>query len=175
MKRAVILSSLVGLWFASGLRAEDEKVAAGNLNFTLPSAAWKSVPTSSPMRAATLNITVEGADKPLEAIFYYFGAGQGGDTDANVNRWLGQFEGTPVSKRDELQAGDQKVTIVTATGTYLDGAMFGPKTPKADYSLLGAIIPGPEAPVFIKITGPKDAITKITDDFKKLAASPFAK
>lgn len=174
MKRFLLIPVLAAAVLAVTLRAEEgEKVTAGNLTFALPSPAWKAVPTSSPMRAAVLNVTVEGAEKPLEAVFYYFGAGQGGDTEANVTRWLGQFEGTPVSKRDELPAGDKKVTIVTATGTYMDGAMFGPKTPKADYTLLGAIVPGPESPVFIKLTGPKAAIDKITEDFKKLAASPF--
>ncbi len=172
MKR--LLTALALLTVTAGLRADDAQVSAGNLNFALPSAAWKSVPTSSPMRAATLQISAEGADKPLEAIFYYFGAGQGGDTQANVARWLGQFESPPVSKTEEIDAGGKKVTLVTATGTYLDGAMFGPKTAKADYTLLGAIIPGPEAPVFIKLTGPKDAIAKITEDFKKLSVSPFA-
>ena len=172
MKR--LLSALALLTVTAGLRADDAQVSAGNLNFALPSAAWKSVPTSSPMRAATLQISAEGTDKPLEAIFYYFGAGQGGDTQANVARWLGQFESPPVSKTEEIDAGGKKVTLVTATGTYLDGAMFGPKTAKADYTLLGAIIPGPEAPVFIKLTGPKDAIAKVTEDFKKLSVSPFA-
>lgn len=172
MKR--LLTALALLTVTAGLRADDAQVSAGNLNFALPSAAWKSVPTSSPMRAATLQISAEGADKPLEAIFYYFGAGQGGDTQANVARWLGQFESPPVSKTEEIDAGGKKVTLVTATGTYLDGAMFGPKTAKADYTLLGAIIPGPEAPVFIKLTGPKDAIAKVTEDFKKLSVSPFA-
>lgn len=172
MKR--LLTTLALLTIAtSGLRAEEGKVSAGNLNFTLPSNLWTSVPTSSPMRAATLQITIEGTDKPLEAVFYYFGSGQGGDTKANIDRWLGQFESPPTSKTEELDANGTKVSLVTATGTYMDGAMFGPKTAKADYTLLGAIIPGPDAPVFIKLTGPKDAVAKITEDFKKLAISPF--
>ena len=170
-----LLATLALLALAStGLRAEEGKVSAGNLNFTLPATGWTSVPTSSPMRAATLQITVEGAEKPLEAIFYYFGAGQGGDTQANIDRWLGQFESPPVSKTEDLDANGTKISFVTATGTYMDGAMFGPKTAKADHTLLGAIIPGPDAPVFIKLTGPKDAVAKITEDFKKLSASPFA-
>jgi hypothetical protein len=155
--------------------AEDKKVNAGGLDFNLPSSAWTSVPTSSPMRAATLQVKAEGADKPLEAIFYYFGPGQGGDVDANIQRWLGQFEGEPVSKREDLEAGGRKIALVTATGTYMDGAMFGPKTPKADYMLLGAIVPGPDAPIFIKLTGPKAAVDKITAEFKALAASAPAK
>lgn len=173
MKR--ILTAIALLSTASLLQAEEGIVSAGSLNFALPGATWTSVPSSSPMRAAVVQIAVEGAEKPLEAVFYYFGAGQGGDTQANIDRWLGQFESPPTSKTEELDANGTKVSLVTATGTYMDGAMFGPKTAKADYTLLGAIIPGPDAPVFIKLTGPKDAVAKITEDFKKLATSPFQK
>jgi hypothetical protein len=51
--------------------------------------------------------------------------------------------------------------------------MFGPKTPKENYTLLGAIVPGTDAPVFIKLTGPKDAVAKIGDAFKAMIKSPF--
>jgi hypothetical protein len=170
----LLLSALLLTSSFLGLRAEEGKVSAGNLEFALPAAAWKSVPSSSPMRAATLQIAVEGAEKPLEVVFFYFGGGQGGDTSANIARWLGQFESPPVSKTDELEVGGKKVTLVTATGTYMDGPMMGAKTPKADYTLLGAIVPGPDANIFVKLTGPKDAIAKVSADFKKMITSPFA-
>ncbi len=173
MKRFLLLPLLLLASLTTSLRAEEGKLSVAELSFTYPT-TWKSVPPSSPMRAGTLQITVEGQEKPLEAVFFYFGAGQGGDPTANVKRWLGQFEGTPESKTEELTAGDKKVTLVTATGTYMDGAMFGPKTPKENYSLLGAIVPGAEAPVFIKLTGPKEVLAKLTEDFKKTAVSPFA-
>jgi hypothetical protein len=150
------------------------EIANAGLTFTFE-APWKAVESSSPMRAGTLQVAVEGVEKPLEAVFYYFGAGQGGDVDANVNRWYSQFEGEPEKSREELKAGDKTVTIVKAYGTYLDGPPFGAKTPKAGYALLGAIVPAAEANVFIKLTGPKDAVTKLLENFKKLSSSPFSK
>ncbi len=170
MKRLLSLLAVVAL--SAPALAEDGKLAVAGLNFAFPG-AWTSMPPSSPMRAGTLQIPAEGAEKPLEAVFYYFGGGQGGDTKANIDRWLGQFASPPESKTEELDANGTKVTVVTATGTYNDGAMFGPKTPKDNYTLLGAIVPGSDAPVFIKLTGPKDAVAKIADAFKSLAKSPF--
>ena len=172
MKHMILLLALFA-GHAQTSSAEEKKVSAVGLDFVLPSAAWDSVPTSGPMRAATLKISVEGAEQPLEAVFYYFGAGQGGDVEANVQRWFGQFEGKPETKREDIEAGGKKVTLVTATGTYMDGAMFGPKTPKPDSMLLGSIIPGPDAPVFIKLTGPKAAVAKVADEFRALSVSPF--
>lgn len=170
MKRLLSLLALAAL--STSAVAEDGKLAVAGLNFAYP-ATWTSVAPSSPMRAGTLQIPVEGAEKPLEAVFYHFGAGQGGDTKANVDRWLGQFASPPESKTEELDVNGTKVTIVTATGTYNDGPMMGPKTPKDNYTLLGAIVPSADAPVFIKLTGPKDAVGKINDAFKALIKSPF--
>lgn len=93
-------------------------------------------------RAGTLAAKVEGVEKPVEAVFYHFpGPGGGGGVEANVQRWLGQFQGTPESKREEIDAGGKKITLVTATGTYNDGPPMGAKTPKADYTLVAAIVP----------------------------------
>ena len=151
----------------------DDTLKVADLTFKTPS-PWKVVPTSSPMRAGTVQFTLEGAEKPLEAIFYYFGAGQGGDTEANIARWLGQFEGEPLSKREEITAGGKKIALVMADGTYLDGPPFGgTKTPRPDYTLLGAIVPAGDANVFIKMTGPKAEVAKALDAFKALASSPF--
>ena len=174
MKR-LLLASLFCTSALVNASGEEAKVSAGSLEFQLPSASWKSIPSSSPMRAATLQIAVDGAEKPLEAVFFYFGGGQGGDIAANVQRWLGQFQSPPESKTEEIDAGGKKVTLVTATGTFMDGPMMGAKTPKDNYTLLGAIVPGPEANVFIKLTGPKAAVEKISTDFRKLVTSPFTK
>jgi hypothetical protein len=170
MKTLLTLLTIAAL--STALQAEEGKLAVAGLNFAYPT-AWTSVPPTSTMRAGTLQIAVEGAEKPMEAVFYYFGAGQGGDTKANVDRWLGQFASPPESKTEDIDVNGTKVTLVTAHGTYNDGAMFGPKTPKENYTLLGAIVPGTDAPVFIKLTGPKDAVAKVTAEFTALIKSPF--
>jgi hypothetical protein len=125
------------------------------------------------MRAGTLSIPVAGLEKPLEAVFFYFGPGQGGDAEANVARWFKQFEGEPVTQREEVAAGGQKVILVKAVGTYLDGMPMGPKTPRANHTLLGAIVPGPDAQVFIRLTGPQAAVADLEKAFRQLALSPF--
>lgn len=172
MKR-LLLPALALLSLTSSLRAEDGKVTVSGINISYPT-TWKFAEPTNNMRAGSLMIPVEGVDKPLEAVIFYFGAGQGGDAQANISRWLGQFESKPESKTEEIVVGGKTVTLVTATGTYMDGPMFAAKTPKADYTLLGAIIPGNDAPVFIKLAGPKAAIATLTEEFKKVITSPFA-
>lgn len=159
---------------AAVLAADTTALEAAGLTFKYP-AAWTKSATTSMMRVATLEAKVEGAEKPLEVAFFSFGAA--GGVKANVDRWLGQFAPEPKveSKVEELDAGDVKVTLVTATGTYNDGPPMGAKTPKAGHTMLGAIIPAGENNVFIKLTGPKEQVATLAEVFKQLALSPFAK
>lgn len=147
----------------------------GGLVFTDTGGKWEKK-EPRPMRPAILAYAKADKETPLEASFYFFGAGQGGDAAANVARWKKQFEGEPKGGEEEIAVGtSEKLVILHLTGTYLDGPPMGAKTPKAGYAMLGAIIPGKEAPVFIKMTGPEAAVAKAKDDFKVLAASAFAK
>lgn len=153
--------------------AADEKLTVGQFDFKV-SPAWKKAENTGMMTKAVLAWPVEGGT-PIEAKFYDFGGPSGG-VEANIKRWISQFEGTPEVKQEELTFGSSKVILLTASGTYLDGApMSANKTPRPDFMLCGAILAGDQSNVFIKMTGPKASMTKAADDFKKLATSPFAK
>lgn len=160
---------------ASAVQAEDSKLDVAGLSFKF-AAPWASVESAGMFRAGTLAVKVEGVEKPVEAVFYSFpGPGGGGGVEANVQRWLGQFATKPESKTEEIDAGGKKITLVTASGTYNDGPPMGAKTPKENYTLIGAIVPTADSNVFIKLTGPKDAIAKVAESFRKIVVSPFAK
>ena len=174
MKASSILTlAIVGL-FSLSIRAEDApKLTVGEFTFALAK-PWTQGQNTGMMTKAILNYPVEGG-APLEAKFYDFGS-QSGGVDANVNRWISQFDGKPEVKKEEIELGGTKVVLVTATGTYLDGGPMSPtKTPRPDYALLGAIVVGKDSSVFIKLTGPKAATTAAQASFKALATSPFAK
>jgi hypothetical protein len=175
MKRRLFTTLALLTLAAAPLLAQDAAILeAGGLKFKY-SAPWMLSDTPGMMRVATLLAKVEGAEKAIEAAYYVFPGG-GGGVDANVQRWLGQFATKPESKTEEIPAGDQKVTLVTATGTFNDGPPMGAKTPKENYTLLGAIVPTADGNnVFIKVTGPKDAVATLTEGFRKMITSPFAK
>ncbi len=169
--KALLIASFLGL-AALTARAEDAKLTVGAYTFVLP-APWKEIPNTGMMTKAILNYQVEGGAL-LEAKFYDFGGPSGG-VEANIKRWIGQFEGTPEVKREDLEVNGTKVALLTATGTFLDGPpMSAQKTPRPGYTMLGAVLEGSSA-CFIKLTGPKDDVAKMQEAFKKLALSPFAK
>ncbi len=165
-----------GLFVAGllALRAADGPATfkVSELTFSRPE-KWEWVPTQSSMRKAQLRVPNTAGD-PGEIIFYYFGAGGAGATQANVERWFRQFEGgreASHGRTEEGKAGGDKVTYVHAEGTYLSGMPGGPQTPKAGYALLGAIIEDAGGSVFVRFTGPKDVVQGATDEFKKMIGS----
>ena len=151
---------------------------AGGLTWTSPS-GWETQGTR-PMRVATYRIApAKGDAEAAELAIFYFGAGQGGAVDANVKRWLGQFQktdGTPISEKDARSKKETlnglAVTTLDVKGTYTGGGpMMGPSTPKPGYRLLGAIVEGTEGPLFFKLTGPERTVAGAEENFRKLLES----
>ena len=152
-------------------RAADAPASfkVSELSFARP-ANWEWVPSRSEMRKAQLKVPNK-AGEAGEVVFFHFGPSNGGGTEANVKRWFGQFEGTQEQikgRKEEAKAGNNKVTYVSAEGTYKSGMPGGPQTPKPGFALLGAIIEDSAGSVFVRLTGPKALVDSATADFKKM-------
>ena len=137
--------------------------------------AWQAAPVSSSMRLATYRApAVQGDAEAPEIAVFYFGAGQGGSVDANVQRWLSQVTPEKGSKREPTRSEKVhgiSVTRMAAEGTYASGMPGGPTTPKSGWALVGAIAEGPEGAVFFKLTGPKKSVEKARAGFDALVSS----
>jgi hypothetical protein len=190
MTRHLLTAALL-LTAAPGLIADEAKPAAPAADakaapikageYTFHAAAPWAVRAEPKMMSAG-GATIAGKDgKPgVEADFYHFGAGGGGGDEANIARWVNQFQpgedGKPIEpKREDLTFGDKKVILVQLKGTFLaGGAMAQKKTPMPGYAMMGAIIPGEGGSVYLKVTGPEAAVTAAAEDVKKLIGSAFA-
>jgi hypothetical protein len=145
---------------------------AAGVTWTAP-APWKEQ-APRPMRAATYTVPAAPGDaEPGECGVYYFGKGQGGDAEANITRWVGQFEGGPKPVRSTKSVSGMTIQIVEISGTYLapSGPMMQSQGKKTGYSLLGAIVPAPEGSIFFKLTGPAKTVAAARADFDALLAS----
>jgi hypothetical protein len=176
-----LLSAALLLALPSALRAEDGSLKVSEFTFTYAK-PWLRQQAASSMRAGQFlyEQKAEGLED-VELVVFFFGAGGGGGIQANIDRWLGQFEGTPESKTEERELGDKKVVFLTANGTFLEspagaGPFSGaPKTAKPDYTMLAAILPSEQGDVFIKVTGPAKSVEAMREAFDAFVASPFAK
>ena len=156
--------------------AEPLEFAVGAFKFERPS-GWNWIVPSSAMRKAQLQIGGEGND-PAEVTFFHFGSGQGGGIQANVDRWVGQFQDGEHSNFEKTFGGT-RVVFVTAEGTFFSGMPGGALTPKPNYGLRGAILEHPEkGDVFVKMTGPKSLVASVAAQFDAMiqaAAESFRK
>lgn len=129
------------------------------------------------MRAATYPVApVPGDREGAECAVYFFGLGQGGSIQANIDRWEGQFKapgGKPArAKIAKINIHGLPVTTIDVSGEY--SGMGGPAAPPVlvvDYRLLGAIIEGPGGNVFIKFTGPAKTMATNQPKFQQLLDS----
>ena len=115
---------------------------------------WESMPNPSSMRLATYRVPRAAGDAADADVSV---SQAGGAVDANINRWIGQFEGEAAknAKRTTRKVAGLDVTIVEIEGTYLGGMGMGKNDgPAKDWAMLGAIVATPGMPHFFKITGP---------------------
>jgi len=104
---------------------------------------------------------------------FYFGPDQGGDINANIERWQSQFENPTPTQRSSKNMHGMDVTLVQIAGTYLApaGMMMAPTGKKENFRLLGAIVPAPQGLVFFKLTGPAKTVGEAESEFNALVES----
>src|SRR5438309_11885455 len=99
---ATLLSELIPL----GAADAPATFKVSEFTFSRP-ANWEWVESASPMRKAELKVVDEKTKAKAEIVFYHFGPGNAGGTQANIDRWFGQF----VEARDKINAKTEDVTV----------------------------------------------------------------
>ncbi|HZS08344.1 MAG TPA: hypothetical protein VFD58_26155 [Blastocatellia bacterium] len=155
--------------------------SAGGVKWNPPS-RWK-VRAGDGMRLVTYLVPAAGGDSDdAECPVFFFGSGDGGGVQQNIDRWIGQLkqpDGSPsaqAAKQKTETINGFKVTMVDVTGTFSGGQMTAGKGEKSGYRLLGAIVEGPQSPVYFKLIGPAKTVASAQNEFqallKSLAAAP---
>jgi hypothetical protein len=135
--------------------------------------AFQRVPKESPMRKATYLVPrAKGDSQDGELVVFYFGPDQGGSVDANISRWIGQFQGaSDIHRADRSANGLLQHTVEVEKGTFSSQMPGDPSAPKSDYALLGAIVEAPSGSYFFKLTGPRATVKASRDAFYELLDS----
>ncbi len=90
----------------------------------------------------------------------------GGDVEANIQRWKGQFSGgkEEEQKTEEMKLGQWQVHVVDVTGSYGERTGGGPFAPgrvvqRQGYAMTGAILVHPAGrKYFVKMIGPAEVV-----------------
>ena len=179
--------TMVGLIsFSSLLMADDGakkpallELADGKLTLAIPEKWERKPPASRIVDHEFAAPAVEG--DPADARITVMGAG--GGIQANIDRWVGQFEQPDGSdskaktKTEKKRVADTDVYIVSITGNYKDRPGGGPftQTPvvlRKDYRMLSAIVATErQGHYFIKMYGPRKTVDAQEEAFAEMVAS----
>jgi hypothetical protein len=120
------------------------------------------------MRIATYLVPGPAGSEPAELSV----SRAGGTPEANIQRWIGQFDGSAVHTRQEKTVAGLKVTTVSITGNFLGGGMMpgAPSAPHDSWGLLGAIVETAGSSYFFKLTGPAATIGSARAPFDSMIA-----
>jgi hypothetical protein len=148
----------------------DEPTAATFVGLRAPKpATWISQPRTSRMRAAQFLVPGSESSDAAHVIVFYFGEGQGGDVQSNIDRWTAQFRSEdgqlvePVVS--QLEADGMPVTMVELAGAWQD---MGAASHKPGVLFLAAIVESPSGNVFIRFVGPADVVNRDRAAFMEL-------
>ncbi len=151
--------------------APAEKVALGTSLSMTPPAEWESVPPKSGMVQSEFRAP---KDKKEDTARVTVMSASGG-IDANIDRWIGQFDGAKKeeAKIEKMDVAGATVHMVDIAGTFKDSMGGGPFAPgpmkkRENYRMIGAIVETKnDGLIFIKMTGPKTTVEALADGFKK--------
>jgi hypothetical protein len=148
-----------------GLGAAAEEPPA--LAWSIPK-SWKLLPNSNTMRLFTYRIpAAQGAPDAAELSIVR----AGGSADANLQRWVEQFEGAVPGKRERLTVNGFEVHTLAVSGTFTAGAMGGAAAARAGWALKGAVVDTAAGAYFFKLTGPEASVRMALTDFDLLIKS----
>jgi hypothetical protein len=175
----VALTIGIALMVSGCKQSEKQSAALGDTKGAVAGIQWRvpkvwTVGPERPMRVASYAIPAASGDaEGGECAVFHFEGGQGGPLDANIERWAGQFEGSPQPTRSSKEVNGLKVELVQIEGTYLSpgGPMMQSTGKKENYRLYGAIVEAPQGLVFFKLTGPKKTVEAADVDFNALIGS----
>jgi hypothetical protein len=158
--------------YAVSKSSDDQAFAeCGGIRFAKP-ATWNWVRPTVQFR--TLQYAVPGTDGvgDAELIFSFFRNQDGGPTDANLDRWAGQFrsvDGTPPREaRSMREVNDTTVWFIELEGAY---AGMGAAAPRSGTAQLGVIIEAPDRRVFVRLLGPAKTVLENKAVFESMINS----
>lgn len=150
------------------------KVASSSINpggefrTTVP-AGWNAEKPSSDMRVAQYKLPkAEGDKEDALLVVYYFGEGQGGSAQANIDRWINQIKqpdggsSQEKAKTETLKVNGLEVNTVDVAGYYSGGMSpdSAPADSKSIYRLRAAVVETPKGSYFVKLTGPEKTVSR---------------
>ncbi len=134
---------------------------------------WAYSEPSSQMRIAEFALPGAEGSEDAELVVFYMGEGGAGGVQANLQRWIGQFESDEEPEVAEGAVAGMAVTTVDVSGRYV-----APVTPGAaemhdepNYRMIASIIETPRGPFYFRMLGDAETLAAHADDAEAMLAT----
>lgn len=163
----------------SSSSSPSSQTASGEVSYKVPE-GWTPEKPTSEMRLAQYKLPKAAGDgEDALLIVFYFGPGQGGTPQANIDRWVNQVkqpdgsESKDKARTETLTVNGLQVSTVDVLGNYSGGMSqdSAPKDSNAIYRLRGAVIETPKGSYFVKLTGPEKTVNRWDQAFNDFIKS----
>ena len=163
------ITAILGAAFARDAGAQAASVTLLDYRTTVPS-GWIARAPSSSSRLAQFVLSGSDSANNAEVVVFFFGKTQGGNVEANLARWRGQFstpDGSPVPERvTRDSSGAFPITIAEFRGTYRRGIGAGAAdSVRTGQALVAAIAETPRGTLFIQLFGAAARVAGERDAF----------
>lgn len=175
-------TSSTGKYFSADgvtVTLSDSTYTVAHVSFN-PPAEWRDEGTTLMRKAQFAIDAIEGEADSATMVVFYFGPSEGGATQANITRWIGQMSqpdgSSSADKALQVQTelGGMKAHVVEVTGTYTAGGMGMSMTVSGEnYLMVAVVLEGPEGSLFFKLTGPEKTATKMAGEFAVMMEKLF--
>ncbi len=152
------------------------RLSDGRIRLTAPS-SWQARRPQTRIVEYEFHAPAAGENQPGARITIM---GAGGGVEANIARWIDQFDqpdGSPTKEKTKVekqQKNGAELFVVSISGTYKDRPAGGPFTnapvvPRPRYRMLSAIVVTPNlGHYYIKMVGPENVVTAHEEAFRKM-------
>lgn len=155
----VLFTGSLAIADAGDTAAKESVSVFGDANLSVP-AEFKRVEPKSRIIAHEFQAKKDDATARVTMM------AAGGDVDANITRWQGQFAGgdADAQKSEQMKLGKWNVYIVDVSGSYAERMGGGPfaggkVVNRENYAMAGAILVHPEGrKFFVKMIGPEQVV-----------------
>ncbi|MBL8861042.1 MAG: hypothetical protein JNK02_03440 [Planctomycetes bacterium] len=152
--------------------------AAGSVQFSVPEGWIVQVPSSAMRKAQFLLPKVEGDAEDAQLVLFHFG-GEGGSTQANLDRWADYF--VPAggrTARENLETTTRTVHGMHVTEAFIAGTLdtskvqgMGAAGLRDNWGMLAAIVETPSGPYFARLLGPAATVSRWDASFRQWISS----
>ena len=151
--------------------AKPRVVKLRDITLSVPT-DWKQEKPRSNLRAGQFSLPPVKGDKDAAELAIFFFGGAGGGADANIRRWVGQFQSKGrVMKAYQGTSPQGAYLVLDLTGTY--NKPIGPPIQRKTKPMPGArmlavilAVKG-KGNYFLKLTGPRKTVTAAEVAFRK--------